>query len=329
MPSSQSSSRPSWQILSIAAFSYLTTTQGLGFECGNVVADGIHWDLAALSGVHNVYHSVLQPPSLANWTFSIDLCGTIPFDKDISSDRQCPHGTKVCGIKTIHDASNDTAEPEMDQWVAIAGHYDMSSGNSLEVKPTRLKSTGNREGLVLELTGGKDPFKKQKGVTQIKQKAIVELLCNKEKSGWEPAEEPKSKMIRRDDEEDAPEDDPPEENVGSALTFHSYGDEIVRDEIWGTLRLQWETKYACEDAESNSPPSTSGGWGFFTWIIIILFLGIAGYVIMGSWVNYTQYGARGFDLVPHADTIRDIPYIMKDMFRKAQSGGSRGGYSAV
>ena len=64
-----------------------------------------------------------------------------------------------------------------------------------------------------------------------------------------------------------------------------------------------------------------------------LFLAIAAYLIFGSWLNYNRYGARGWDLLPHGDTIRDIPYIVKDIGRKVvnvvQSPGSRGGYSAV
>jgi hypothetical protein len=59
----------------------------------------------------------------------------------------------------------------------------------------------------------------------------------------------------------------------------------------------------------------------------------AAYLIFGSWLNYNRYGARGWDLLPHGDTIRDIPYIFKDFGRKVvstvQSPGSRGGYSAV
>ena len=64
-----------------------------------------------------------------------------------------------------------------------------------------------------------------------------------------------------------------------------------------------------------------------------LFLTIAAYLIFGSWLNYNRYGARGWDLLPHGDTIRDIPYIMSDWGRRVmntvQGGGSRGGYSAV
>jgi hypothetical protein len=63
------------------------------------------------------------------------------------------------------------------------------------------------------------------------------------------------------------------------------------------------------------------------------FLGIAAYLIFGSWLNYNRYGARGWDLLPHGDTIRDIPYLLRDWIRRVvntvQGGGSRGGYSAV
>lgn len=64
-----------------------------------------------------------------------------------------------------------------------------------------------------------------------------------------------------------------------------------------------------------------------------LFMVIAAYLIFGSWLNYTRYGARGWDLVPHGDTIRDVPYLMKDLLRSVlnsvQGSGTRGGYSAV
>lgn len=67
--------------------------------------------------------------------------------------------------------------------------------------------------------------------------------------------------------------------------------------------------------------------------VVSLFLCIAAYLIFGSWLNYNRYGARGWDLLPHGDTLRDIPYIFKDWVRSVintlQGSGSRGGYSAV
>ena len=33
-------------------------------------------------------------------------------------------------------------------------------------------------------------------------------------------------------------------------------------------------------------------------------------------LNYNRYGARGWDLLPHGDTIRDVPYLFKDWMRR-------------
>jgi hypothetical protein len=64
-----------------------------------------------------------------------------------------------------------------------------------------------------------------------------------------------------------------------------------------------------------------------------VFLAIAAYLIFGSWLNYNRHGVTGWDLLPHADTIRDIPYLLRDWTRRVlktvQGSGSRGGYSAV
>jgi autophagy-related protein 27 len=117
------------------------------------------------------------------------------------------------------------------------------------------------------LLGGKDPFERNKNTQQIKQKAIVELLCDREMSGWEPKPDPSaSKLLRRDETEG---DDTPHENVGAALQFKSYDEDEIKGEPWKILKLQWKTKYACEDAAANVPSGRDGHWGFFTWIFIM------------------------------------------------------------
>ena len=66
-----------------------------------------------------------------------------------------------------------------------------------------------------------------------------------------------------------------------------------------------------------------------------VFLLTAAYLIFGSWLNYNRYSARGWDLLPHSETLRDLPYLFREWGRKAvdtvqgRGGGSRGGYSAV
>jgi hypothetical protein len=71
----------------------------------------------------------------------------------------------------------------------------------------------------------------------------------------------------------------------------------------------------------------------YTYNFASVFLCVSAYLIFGSWLNYNRYGARGWDLLPHGDTLRDIPYLFKDWVRSVintlQGSGSRGGYSAV
>merc|ERR1712039_49430 len=92
------------------------------------------------------------------------------------------------------------------------------------------------------------------------------------------------------------------------VSFKNEGEDQIK-----VLRLNWKTKYACEGAKAAPPPpKKTSSWGFFTWFLIIVFLLAAAYIIFGSWLNYNRYGARGWDLIPHGDTIRDLPYIVKD-----------------
>lgn len=126
--------------------------------------------------------------------------------------------------------------------------------------------------------------------------------------------------------------------------------EDVLFESWdlSSLKLKWVTKYACENATSipkdgekkpetdkpkDTSPDTKDSWGFFTWIFIIFVLGVAGYVIGSSWVNYNRYGLSGVEALPHADFLRDIPFLVNDLIKKIvgtfSGGNNRGGYSAV
>ncbi len=209
----------------------------------------------------------------------------------------------------------------------------------MDPKVTRLKGdAGNeddKEGLRVELHGGKYPNER----SGVPQKAVIELLCDRKVSGNEGFEEEKNsidtegfgRMGRRDDDEDSDEPELPDLDEGKNLKFISY----KKEEDTEVLRLRWKTKYACEDARGSKDPEDEkkAGWGFFTWFIIVLFLLVATYIIFGSWLNYNRYGARGWDLIPHGDAIRDIPYIVKDwgssVVERLRGGDSRGGYSAV
>ncbi|KAL8953474.1 MAG: hypothetical protein Q9222_000678 [Ikaeria aurantiellina] len=274
-------------------------------------------------------------PTRTNTTFTIDVCTALKKAKGIPKEEDCPNGSRVCGIQRLINTFENTTSFEAA--IPIAGSYTMHGGTEMDPKITRLKTSSSasdreKEGFRLELHGPKYPAKDGK-----KQKAVIEFLCQ------DKAEERSERDLRAESEVRAAKDDDDGEED------HSAGGEITDDGHGGTLEyldyvevgeskvlsLRWQTKYACENSKGDSGDETksSGHWGFFTWFIIIVFLGVAAYLIFGSWLNYNRYSARGWDLVPHSETIRDVPYIFKDWMRRVvntiQGGGSRGGYSAV
>jgi len=208
----------------------------------------------------------------------------------------------------------------------------MNSGMTLDTKWERLKSSTaagdkDKEGLRGTFHGGSHST----GGKKKKQAAVIELLCDHDRTGLEGVKLFGSEKSKRDGDK-AAEDLP-------SLTFVSY---ITANENEDVLHMTWKTKHACEDNFSKGgggSSSPSAHWGFFTWLLIIIFLATAAYLVFGSWLNYSKNGARGWDLLPHSDTIRDVPYLLRDWARRVidtfssggsiQLGSSRGGYAAV
>ena len=150
--------------------------------------------------------------------------------------------------------------------IPIAGEFGPTTGGSLDPKWTRLKSSSapddrGKEGLRLEMGGGK--YKEEEDGKMHDQKAVVEFLCDKS------TEERPRALSRRDDEEEGDEKDKEAEETddgeGGKLKFLNY--ELVGHSQVHVLSLQWNTKYACENAKVDG--KGGGHWGFFTWFIIM------------------------------------------------------------
>ncbi|KAF2843757.1 hypothetical protein M501DRAFT_994786 [Patellaria atrata CBS 101060] len=330
-----------------AIFLQSSITSAVSFNCKDVVADKQHWNFGALGGPKAVHWIQDEGRTVSNFTFTLDICNNLKKLKNIPKNDQCPSiGTRICGIEEEYFKDNNNHGVK--KVVPIAGNFETTSGGSIDPKITRLKTSSSsadtkKEGVRVELHGGKwvDPSKHT-----IKQKAIIEFLCDPDRTGLEEAEEDKRPTEPSDDDdssdtekakrraENSEDDEDGSDNKKASLRFLSYKTQGEGKDETGVLRLEWLTKHACEKREDgNDAGGPSDHWGFFTWFIIILFLAIASYLIFGSWLNYNRYGARGWDLLPHGDTIRDIPYILKDWGRgvanSLQGHGSRGGYSAV
>lgn len=134
------------------------------------------------------------------------------------------------------------------------------------------------------------------------QRTVIEMLCDKSRTGlegeWESKEKgkgddkDKEKDKGKDNEKNAPDDDAETERLRSllgrkadgtagiddlgypekqlkkadtALLWEGYGHS--QDDKVDILRLTWHTKYACENG--SSPSSSDNSWGFFTWIVIM------------------------------------------------------------
>ncbi|KAJ9606030.1 type II membrane protein [Cladophialophora chaetospira] len=315
----------------LLSFSHLAASTSI--DCDHIRVGGQKFDLSKLAGRHSIHvNDTSRPPAEYDTTWTVNLCGPLEKLKGVPNEDQCPAGTRVCGVVRSWNPADDPDKKHIlvENVIPIAGNFETSTGAGLEPRVTRLKAQdSNADGLQIELNGG--------NYNKMKQRAVIQLLCDKNKTGNE-----KRWKTERKEEEDSDDDDEDEDdnNDGkkeddtpsmSDLEFVSYG-QVEGKEKMEVLRLNWKTKYACEDY-ADSDEAKRSGWGFFTWFILIAFLGTAAYLIFGSWLNYNRYGARGWDLLPHGDTIRDIPYLVKDWSRKVADtvggGGSRGGYSAV
>ncbi|KAF1811450.1 hypothetical protein P152DRAFT_467101 [Eremomyces bilateralis CBS 781.70] len=306
----------------------LSSLASAEIDCKHIVKDKREFDLSKLDGKHSVHYirsDLPGEPGVHNTTFTTDLCHPL-------KDTGCPQGSRICASTYL----NNDSDPFSAIPIAMLRPTD---NRYLEPKWTLLsKSDANadagKEGLRLEIGGGQDPPTGRYGK---KQKAFIEFLCDPEVEG-DDADKEEGKLRRREGDDDADvEDDGTDKGEGKkmdegrSLQFVSYTPAV--DEDLMVLRLEWKTKHACQSKKDSGDDKPSDHWGFFTWFLIIVFLLIASYLIFGAWLNYNRYGARGWDLLPHGDAVRDVPYLLKDFGRRIassiQGGGSRGGYSAV
>lgn len=322
-------------------------------DCGKVETDGFTFNLDALKGPHVAITSVNHGSRFTNVTYTLDVCGPLKRKDDVKKEDACPDGSWVCGI--VHNIDTAAKTDSIVEVRPLAGDLD---GAALDPVATRLSTSSaagdkDKVGVRLLLQGGHYNGRKQK--------AVIELLCDDKLDGtegeWKSDElgippAPSSLATAADEDKGKDKDDAPHQlkKDGAALVWEGYGPSEEDPKSVDVLRLTWKTKHACEKREeggggngggSGDGDKGNGGkdqneskhWGFFTWMIMLVFLGVAAYLIFGSWLNYNRYGARGWDLLPHGDTIRDIPYLMQDWIRRViqtlQGGGSRGGYSAV
>ncbi|KAI1768900.1 autophagy-related protein 27 [Hypoxylon sp. FL1150] len=338
----------------------LATPTAAMLWCDHIQAGGQKFDLSSLGGPHSVVMSHLIEGVAYNTTYTVDICRPLKKSSDTKKDEQCPNGSRACAIRRRGD--------DFEEAFPLAGELKNHGGFDLDPEVTRLSTSDSnadsqKEGVRVVMKGG---FYKTPSMVKRPQRTIIEFVCDEKRNGtegeWNPADDKYENgddpaegeesfdsrstnplLYRAEDNDggdgdgDGDDETPKEVQLGigndPSLIFNSYQPLDENSNI-DVLRLTWLSKYACEKREDGgSDDQPSSHWGFFTWVVILVFVGTAAYLIFGSWLNYNRYGARGWDLLPHGDTIRDIPYLLKDWTRRVlntvQGSGSRGGYSAV
>lgn len=173
----------------------------------------------------------------------------------------------VCGIE--HTTSSIENKTEISAIKAIAGELGNYGGAASGLDPqwrllteSEAAADEGKEGLRLTLKGGRWPLKKENDKNRKDQQAIIELVCDKERTGLEGEMAPEDKydsdaISRRDDGT---------EPSSASLTFVSYPG---TNEKIDTLRLNWRTKHACENMKDETDAEQKKHWGFFTWFILM------------------------------------------------------------
>lgn len=111
-------------------------------------------------------------------------------------------------------------------------------------------------------------------VTDKKEKkragAVIEFQCDPERSGLEglhTEQDTEKRAGRSITALEKREDSDQEGDSSQSLQFKSFG---PGDDNTYILKLDWRTKYACDNYLSDNKGKSSGGhWGFFTWFIIM------------------------------------------------------------
>ncbi|TNY18170.1 autophagy-related protein 27 [Rhodotorula diobovata] len=299
---------PRTRLLQAAALLTGATATLAAWDC-TLQLGSLRYDLNPIKDRHEWVIEAQTPPTVLKNRYAISLCEPLPDPSRKHPDDDCPHGTRLC-MRAF--SAREGYDDRLLSVVPVAGDIgEGASGSGSGLAPRAEDKEGDRpeDKWVFEMGGGR--------YNGVDQKARIEMQCD------------------ADARETAP-------------TVDEY------DAGGGVLYLTWRTFAACPTGgEAPAPPPPSGdedgggdkgeregdkggdrdpvghsaGLGFFGWFFTLLFVAALAYFGVGAYHNYTTYGATGWDMVPHRDVWRDLPFVVSDLFKGR--GGSRSGYSAL
>ncbi|KIJ49493.1 hypothetical protein M422DRAFT_27858 [Sphaerobolus stellatus SS14] len=286
-------------LLYIALAALITSTQVLAddFDCNKPVdVGGAEYDFKSLAKEHTVSRTEESPPTTNIWDLRFNVCQAVSKKEGVSDDDQCPSGTRAC--LTI----NNKKKGSDDRIVSV---IPIAQDDAL--KPDIIP-VSDPDGLSVTLHGSSYPDSSGKP-----QSLNITLLCSR--------------------------------NEDMDPTFTKY------DTVTGVLSIEWKNIAGClnrsgddkdgdknkggdegEGEEGGDKESHGSGIG---WFFLLLLLAFVAYFALGAYHNYNSYGATGWDLVPHRDFWREVPYLIRDFGEHLCSTlrpgrqTSRRGYMAV
>ncbi|KDQ21677.1 hypothetical protein BOTBODRAFT_26104 [Botryobasidium botryosum FD-172 SS1] len=283
-------------LLLVLASTTYTLAQDHAWTCQFSLADPArNYDLSPLAGPHTVQQTRDTPPSRMLDTVRFDVCKPLARVEGISNADQCAEDTYACLTKTNQKTDHNDR---------ITTVIPLASTSSLAAKFAALPSP--QSGVLLTLHGPSYP---PASTPSHPQSLALTLLCAESDS------DPK-------------------------LTSYE----------GGVASVEWSSKAACPQKSDDPPPpgnesppetapekpgeevkSGGSGLGMFFFLLILAF---AAYFGLGAYYNYNNYGATGWDLVPHRDFWRDVPYLLRDVATHLCSSvrpgiGGRSGYVSV
>lgn len=98
-----------------------------------------------------------------------------------------------------------------------------------------------------------------------------------------------------------------------------------------SAKLCSKEKVPDKTLKKQPPKPQKGNWGLFTWIFVLLiFAGIA-YAALTVYINFAQSRGNLPLAADIGDVLRDLPYLLRDIFSKLNFMGSRSssGYAAL
>jgi len=265
------------------------------FDC-HLTIENLKFDLTSLSGEHVISRTRETPPTTMVDSLRFNLCENLKTQGDLSEQDQCGPETRFCMTMTNKKLNK---EDRITSVIPIAQMSTLEPKYHVSLSPKFISLILNGPDYPLPTTSLSKP-----------QSINLTVICH-------PLETSDPKFVSYD---------------GSRLDVEWTGSAGCPFEEEGGNKDDDKKDDKKEDDKSPGHESIGSGLGWFSLSVLLC---LAAYFGLGAYYNYSTYGARGADLIPHRDFWKEVPYMLSDVVSHLCSNirprrtSSRGGYISV